>query len=596
MYFMKRKMMKKLIFPRILVIINMCRRIPVQGSRLPVDRAGNGWKRYVMELLKKNLAYPVRNRRFSVCVVLTLILAYGFYACHYTVHIDQNVPEYYNGTYLINAGRWAAPLIHLFTNWMSFSPFWHTVVMALLLFAAAVVWSVLFSEASGGKLSNTALLFFSTIFVSYPVIEAQLTYPILNIALCYLLTPASLHLLMSAFVEKTGRVRRIILAFVFLVPAVDMYESFACVYLTGLFAILLLMFFFRKNCFKCKKDYIVFFVAVVLFLAAAILTDLLISKLLNYILCRETRFGYGPNTKIYWFSDHPIKVAKRLLMMMITLLLVAGISVPFVLLFLVSGFVGAVLMIVMCVKKRSAVPILLYMGLLSSVLSLSIVVGRMTPFRQMQSLSVFVPFVLMLIYQLCGKKRITRILISCVLIVIVMNQTMDINNYAVDNYERHTYEISMLKDVGDELMQHDVRNKPVVFMADDYQLPQSLRYPRKGLHPVVDNCRAAMGTVLDKVLPKNYFKKAGGYGYAEKSAEIALQVSSEFPAYQSYIQWMSAYYDFHAIMPRLGYTFKECSPEQKERMKKTAGINDPSCRYRITENDEFILVQFMTVE
>ena len=550
----------------------------------------------MIELLKKCFSFPLQNKRYSICLILTLVLSYGFYACHYTVHIDQLVPEYYTGTYLINAGRWSAPIIHFFTNWMSFSPFWHTVVMGLFLFLAAIAWSVLFFTVSNGKLSETTLLVFSSLFVSYPVITAQLTYPILNIALCYVLVPFSLYFFVTAFFEQQRRMRHFILSLIVLIPAVDMYESFACVYLFGLFAILMLMYFYNDNVFKRKRNAIVFFMVAVSFLAAAIIIDFLLSKMLNYLLCGEFQFGYGPNTKIYWFSDHPLRIAKRLLMMMITQLLIGSLSLPFVFSFLVFGVIGLAVMIAAGIKKRSFFPVICYFGMCFSIVALSFLVGRMTPFRQMQALSVFVPFILMLIYRLIERKRIIKIVLSCILTIIVIGQTIDINHYAVDNYERHSYETALLQNVCMDLTEYDIQNKPVVFYADDYRLPKSLQRPRNGSHPVFNLYGTLMAPVFDRVLPKNYFKKIGGYGYPDTSEKIAEKVASDFPAYQSFIAWMSEYYSFYGYLSRLGYSFKVCSPEQKADATANASLNDPTCRYRIIESDDYILVQIMTID
>ena len=168
-----------------------------------------------MEYVKKNIDWIKENKAYDIILLITLILSYGFYATHYTFHIDQLVSDYYNGTTLIGAGRWAAPLIHWLSNWMNFAPFWHTAVMAILLFFSATAWVILFRDVSNGHLTVFASIGFSVFFVSFPVLEAQLTYPVLNIALSYLLVPVSLWFVEKGIISKKNGWKNCFISMVF---------------------------------------------------------------------------------------------------------------------------------------------------------------------------------------------------------------------------------------------------------------------------------------------------------------------------------------------------------------------------------------------
>lgn len=551
-----------------------------------------------MEVLKKHFLFIKEKKYGALCIAVTLVLSYGFYASHYTVHIDQLVSEYYNGTLLVNAGRWSAPLIHLLTGWMDFSPFWHTAVMALLLFAAATAWGVLFSMTSAGKISNAAFLSFGAVFVSFPVTAAQLTYPILNIALAYLLVPLALQSVLSGFAVKKGRIKKYLSALVLLIVSVDLYESFAGVFLVGVFAVLLLLYFYNGGMFSKRKDYYYFALTAAVIFAAAIVLDFILSKLISLALCGTAKYWYENPTSIAWFVSSVSAGVKRLICTLFATFVIGSASVPFLLFFLVSAVAGLIAFIVVAAKKRSALPLLFYLGLVLSVFALPLLLGRTLPFTQMQVLPVFAAFLVLLAMQFCRNKKILNIIVSCVLIVIVLNQTKQINNYAVENYERYTYETSILEDIGRDLLQYDTKNKPVAVYANDYLLPQSLRHSRQALHPVERLYRNAACAVLDRILPEGFYNRLNrnGYDSVQSAEDIASQIADSFPVYRSYIAWSEFENDFHKMMARLGYSLQPCTPEQKAKALRSDLGNDPTCRYRIIETDEYIVVRIMTVD
>ena len=552
-----------------------------------------------MESLKTCYFFLAQKKRFVLCTALTLLLSYGFYAAHYTVHIDQLVPAYYDGTLLVNAGRWSAALIHLFTGWMDFAPFWHTAVMCICLLFASVLWALLFSEASGGKLSEPVLTVFGAVFVSYPVLMAQLTFPVLNIALSYALVPLALRSALSGFTQKQHRGRRYAAAFGLLIFAVDMYESFAGVYLVGLFGVCLLLCAYHGDSFKCPKDHVRFVLHAGAILLFAVAADLAASKLINLAVCGTTEYWYGTNEYILWFRSDPATNLKRLICSLIATYAIGSFSMPFVFYFVFCAVAGTAFAFALAVKRRSALPFLLYAGLFGSSMALVLLVGASLRSTQMQTLPVFVAFVTMLLFAYVwkGRSRALKAAVACILIVIVFSQTKTVNNYAVENYERYTYEASLLQDVGKELLQYDTSRKPVAFYAADHRLPESLRRTRNSTHPLVKLGQDLMFPVFDRVLPEGYFERMRRYAYpdAQNAADIAREEASSFPIYTSFLSWADFEDNFGKMMARLGYSYPPCSAEQKEKIKDLLTENDPTCRYKIIETDDMILVQFMTV-
>lgn len=551
----------------------------------------------ILGFAKDYLRFIRHHKLFCAGIGLTLVLAYGFYATHYTVHIDQLFQEYYNGNLLFSVGRWTTPVIHFLTNWMNFAPFWHTAVMAILLFLSAIAWTDLFSRASGGKISDTALFVFCCVFVSYPAIKAQLTYPILNIILSYVLVPISIRFLTEAVVQRSGRIKRILAALLFLIPAIDMYESFAAVFIVGVFATMLLLYLLHDGGTKKPSFYFRFALLAISLLFAAILADFAISKLLNLLICGTTEFWYVANTKIFWLSDNPARITVRLMLSLFVYFVIGSISVPFLATFTASALIGFAAILSVAIKRRSAVPVLLYLGMLTSVFALSIVVGRLSPIRELQTLPLFFAFSCMFLLQFCQGKRVLYCLASFLLFVLVFNQTKELNNYAVENYERYNYETALLEDVGNDLLQYDIQNKPTFFYTDDFHLPESLCHPREEEHPATRAYRNLMISILDRILPDVFFRKVNGYGYGTdySTAGVAKSLDAQFMGYESFIQWAGNNH-LERFMARLGYPLLTGSEQMKTDCKRLLSDNDPTCRYRIIETEEAVLVYFMNIE
>lgn len=377
------------------------------------------------------------QKSIIVFTALTIVLSYGFYATHYSIHIDQLVTEYYNGTALIGAGRWATPVIHWLTNWMNFAPFWHTMIMGVLLLAGAVCWSFLFKKASNDHLSDFSLIAFSVIFVSYPVIEAQITYPILNIVLSYSLVAVSLILQSDSFLS----IKKLLVSLALLVISVDMYESFAAVYLVGLFSVIIIKFLYDEGFSKKFKDIFLFALKPIIILILAIAVDFLISKLICFICCGTTEFWYANNTRILWFDVGLIDNAIWLIRLLFAKYFILGFSFPCLFLNFILELCGLIFSIYYVITKKTLVPAMLFIGLSVSVVSLSLIVGYITELTQDQTLAIFAAFMIMIIADKCFVKRRIQTVFSVVLVLLTVNQAKTINNYSVDNYERSEYEL-----------------------------------------------------------------------------------------------------------------------------------------------------------
>lgn len=545
------------------------------------------------QLIERCCKYSKNNPFHIILMVLVSILSYGFYATNYTFHIDQLVTEYYNDNVMIGAGRWSAPIIHLLTNWMNFAPFWHTLLTTILLFASAIVFGQVFMVASNDKMPQYSILIFGVIYISYPIIIAQLTFPILNIALSYLLSSIALWMLTSN--EKTT-IKNKILIVILLMISVDLYESLAMVFFVGYFGVWLIKNIFVQEETKFKEFVKIVFKGV-LFLVIAIVADFILSKIICYIFCGTTHFWYDSNTQLLW-SQGIIDAAIWLIRTLFGYYILGAHSCFFVFLFDVTVIAGTIVFIVLSIHRKNVFYILTYMCVAISSLSLGIVMGRAPTYSQSQALPVFVALIIMILFCMMPNKKVLKTIFSVALIIITLNQTKIINNYAVDNFERYEYETNLLRDVGKELSDYSIKSKPVVFVLDSNILPSTLKTARSETHPIVALYQNAFEYCFDRVIPKIYFRKMGDWCGCnfESTKDFAEFLSNTPRAYYSFIErtnFKSNFVpDIYKAMDRLGYPLINCSKDEYNIAKETEMDNNDNSPFCIKETDSLIIVRF----
>lgn len=451
--------------------------------------------------------YCRKHKGQCVAVIGALVLAFGFYATQYTYHIDMLVDEYYNGTVLIGAGRFSAPIINYLTNWMQFAPFWHTAVMAIILFFGGLVFGLLFKEISNGKITDTAVFAFWIIFSTYPIICYQITYPILSVVLPYILVGVSLWLLLPIIRNEKLQLARLIVAILLLVISVDMYESHATVFLTAFFAALFIKYFFDQK--RLKSTEIIFTcIKVCVILLVAIILDWLISKGICFVFCDTFDFWYKTNTSVDWLNYDIITTFKWLIRELIAQYLIAGVSNYSIFMFDVAVVLGLAVSMIVSIKRRNLWFAVLYLGMIISSMALAIILGTAPEYRMAQAIPVVVSFFLMLALSVFSHKKMIKNLALGFLCILVLNQTLCINRFTVVNYERHQYENNILINIADDLREYSIEKKPVLFINDAMdELPDFDSTPLAFNNPISQIYKRAMFSFFDFVIPKTTFKR-----------------------------------------------------------------------------------------
>lgn len=193
-----------------------------------------------MEEYKENITALCRNRRYTLPLALTALLAYGFMVTHPTVGIDDTPYAYYFQEGLVAiVGRWVLYLLNkIFSIW-EFAPLVTDLAGVLILMAGVTVWAAMFRAVLRERVPEWGYLFFAAVFLSCPLLSEVYTYYLHNgISVGYLCAGISLCFLRQWWGNRRS-MRWFAGAACFLWIAVGCYESFMVVWLLGAFLLLL---------------------------------------------------------------------------------------------------------------------------------------------------------------------------------------------------------------------------------------------------------------------------------------------------------------------------------------------------------------------
>ncbi len=558
--------------------------------------------------------YLRKNTAKTLLVVIAMVLAYGFYCTSYTINVDDVFDSFWNGGRLIAAGRFTGYLIQAVTGFMTYSPFFTIFLALCLYFISGLTMAVVINNSAGGKLSSNALFVFWIIFVTYPLISEQIVYPIIVLlALGYLMITLSVYLINCFFSSKS--ISNILLAVLLIVLSVDFYEAFASVFLTLMMVTVIVRFyFFGEEKGTAFKNIAFRIITATVILIVAIIIRFLISKAALLIYYGTTHAGYGGNNQVYW---NQIGVFDCLIWLIRTVFFYyfwAGVNYLPIFTFAMCSLIGFIVFLILSFKRKSILPILAYCLLLAATLSLNVIMGIAAYYTMAQSLVVFVSFIVTVVYFLTEKKKPLRIVVTVIICVLVLNQAKTLNNWSVSNYERHSYEMSVVDNIGQELEEnYDVKNKPVVFIGSDDSphIPDKIDERTKTGLPVAKKFQNAFVAVSDKLIPKKFFTSIGDfYGKNINNAadlfDYSQHIKNRTSATVSYISWayggdswfreyenLGVSEQLYQLFELRGYELKHCS--EKDYLK----YKNDYCNFAaypengfITEKDNCIIVNF----
>lgn len=189
-------------------------------------------KKYLKELL-----FFVNNRFYCGLTILTAVIAYGYAAANISIGIDdvRGKLEIGEGRQVIASGRFSQVilpnLLGYHTEWIENS-YAIDVLAVFLLMLSAVNCCILFRKKSKENISMTALAVFSSLMLTYPLINEIWEYTHINLCICtgiFLLT--IVIYIVDEWMKTKWNIWKAITIVLLMTFICASYESVVCVYI-----------------------------------------------------------------------------------------------------------------------------------------------------------------------------------------------------------------------------------------------------------------------------------------------------------------------------------------------------------------------------
>lgn len=415
--------------------------------------------------IKDDFFYFIKTHKPVVVLsILTLVLCYGFTLTNYSIGTDETAFDvYFDHTELLAQGRFSGPLLQKLLGIYEFAPFWLDAVALICLFIGIILWCLVFSTTCDDCLHQASYVAFATIFISYPLINEIFILMTMSLSICLTYALTALALLIMQKFSEAPRFGPIAVTSIILCFAVSFYESFASVYLCGIFCILILENLFSdlpKNFKRTLKRFVFFLLPILI----GVILEFIVSNLLIFLLGLQ-HSSYS-ETQIFWFTGSIPQTIRLIIASILEDYFLIGASYLPIFIFAVFTMICIVLGIVLWVKKRSSLLFILFAGLSLSTFSLSLIQGRAAAYRTCQAFAVFIAFLVMLSIQLLSKRKIIHAVALCLVFVLVLEQSKDLSQWFYMDYLRYQEDKSLVLSVGNTLEQNFDLSKPVVFVGD----------------------------------------------------------------------------------------------------------------------------------
>ena len=499
-----------------------------------------------MEKIKKEykeaIKYFLNNKAFVITVILVTVLSFGFTITNSSIGMDDTAFDvYYQGKEMLAIGRWGAYIIYEILNITEFVPFWLDFIASSIIMFTAILWCIFLKKNLGNKLSNVAYIIFSSVFISFPIINEIFIFGNCNIAVMLGSFLASLGIMI--FYENYQNIhKKSIYAICILVLTfgMSMYEACVQMMLVAICITALLIIYTQED--KKIKDIFKYIFAAVGILIASIVLNAIIVQLI-YLL------GVNPSEA----ADKTINWGKYGILESFTLVLLniveAMQNVKYfpVIVFGIVSAIGLFISISQSDKKRNWMILIIYIAMFLSNFAISMLKLEDVLYRTCASWGLFVAFVVTVFYVICSKYKITKILAGIAICILVLQQSKTLNQLFYNDYTRYQKDLHIAYEL-------------IYDLEKDYDISKPL------------------------IITGKPYKGIGGYGAQSNSLSVLWWGQKAFGKNGS---------EFIKFLNSLGYNFKIPTYEKyEERKSETENMESYPHEGSIKELDDCIVINF----
>ena len=341
-------------------------------------------------------------------------------------------------------------------------------------------------KAAQDRISMFGYGLFACLFVSYPLMNEIWEYSGANVCVCggYLLDAAALNLLWDARqpgVPWRGRALRMGAAALCLMVVCSSYESLAAVFVLAVFALLTL-----EQLLAAERPRFAAVLTEGLWYAAALVGGLCLRVLVTsgIHLVLPPQAAANGATEILWAFYPFIYLAKLLVKSILINYALRGCFYLPIAELAVAALVFIVLVIALAVRKKRPLLLLTGAGMLLSLVLLSFVQGKCSPYRTCQVFALFVALAGLAVYEVLRRAAARRAVLlgsvqllagndmkkgsgmrQLLAVLLCLHQAMYLNHLLAVDYQRSEQEAAVVRTLGTELVRDYGTDKPVVLVG-----------------------------------------------------------------------------------------------------------------------------------
>lgn len=437
-----------------------------------------------MKMYIEELKQYIRSKQYLFAVLLIAVISYGYAVMNVSVSIDDLEVNRYvgNGNDLLASGRFGTVLWAILFGYrdnLVVNSGTIDLIAVIMLIWAATNFCILFQRIAKEKINESAYTFFSCVLISYPLMNEIWEYTGANLNVCggFLLVSFSLLLIYDhTHNDRNKSFFKLMLASILMMWVCAGYESLVPVYIFFTFAILALQMAGGEN----KENKISSMIKQGMLYAAILVIGILLRIIVHSIILFVMDLDKGTNgaTAIQWFLQTPSEIIKRLVYDYFLNYFLKGI-IYFPLTELVVSVIVFICMSLVAWRKYGKEILLPCMGMLFSLIVLSLVQGVWSQYRMCQVFGSFVAFVVFCSIAWIQKYKWKRwVCIKKGVFVLAgflcIYQAIYMNYFLTLNHMRSEEEKMVVHTVGMELQDNYQKDKPVIFVGR-YQLSEYIQ-------------------------------------------------------------------------------------------------------------------------
>lgn len=532
--------------------------------------------------LKDSVYKRITNPFYVIIVALTTICTYGFYLARPSPSADWlSYDEYYNGM-LFGQGRFTATIIEKVLGLWN-CPVWFEPLLGLVCFILGTLVILAVFDGFAEYKSIVPSIAFTCIYITFPLLPEYFIYngAILTVGGSTLLLALALYL----EIKYKDFLRSALIPVILMIIVVSWYECMILPYIGVVFGIFFLL---NRNSHNLKTKFVItkglYFA---LILVAAIILEYVITT--GIIKIFSIPIDSHASLQTNWRATPKsflILLASYAAFWCLKFFCYPAFTILFIFL-----FIFLIMMIVELVKYKKFSSVIIYLGMLLTVFSMTLIRCGGSHYRIEQGMPFFVAFI---VYLFCldikNKKTAIRHIFSAVMVFLLIIQIGSTNYSYFINNQRYEEDKNVILTVHSIVSADCDLNKPVVFIGD--YIP-------------TENIRNKTSYSEDSIAGKlTSFAAEKSPVYKDKLQEMA-QNREIYNFGSSYLEWSIIYpldtehplSELYKFCNYIGISYKHCTKAQfedaNERYADLPSYPNKGC---IAENEEYIVVKLGKVE